>query len=150
MNLVLVSFVPTTGPYSLLVGQANGVYVEGGDASGPSVVERVQRLATGAVHDPDGTHDAPRAPQEVWWDLLFVGPHPFHVQYQNMLQVAGKHGTLTAALRGLLPASPTIYTATARMYTPTGEWRPPYQAAKPNQLAVRVRFQLKKFWEIAP
>ena len=114
------------------------------------MVERVQRLATGAVHDPDGTHDAPRAPQEVWWDLLFVGPHPFHVQYQNMLQVAGKHGTLTAALWGFLPASPTIYTAPARMYTPAGEWKPPYMAGKANNLTMRVRFQLKKFWSIAP
>lgn len=144
MNLVIVSFTPTGGGLATFTVES-GVYVAGGDAKGPAVINRTVVLPTGLIYDPDGTDNAPTTPQRVWWNLEFRGSSPYaHTQYRNLLGLSGKNGTLLARLRG--PSSSFSYTAAARLMAVEGEWAPPYKEGTYNALSIRVVFQMKGFW----
>lgn len=132
-----------SGLTTFTASTANGVYVERGDASGKIVMDRIVVTGTGAVHDLDGTDDAPLIPRELWNEFTFVGANPnAHTQYQNLITLLGKHGTLTMTVP--TASSEVTYTKNARLTKIEGKWEPPYQAGVKNWLTIRVTWRLKE------
>lgn len=139
-NLVVAQFA-VTGATSFVASEANGVFVERGDASGPRMVERLVALPTGAIHDLDGTDDAKLMPGLFWNEFLFAGASPAaHTQYANLLGLVGRHGTLTGKVGN------GSYTVAARLMPLKGTWETPYRMDTPNWLVIRAEWRLKGFW----
>jgi hypothetical protein len=122
--------------------KASGVYVQAGEAGGLRMVNRVEVLPWGVLHDLDGTNDAATVLPVIWNDFYFTSNSPYnHPEYSNLLGLVGKHGTLTLEIPTV--GSPNQWTASARMLDPEGEWRPPYRSNTPNTLKIRAYWQLK-------
>jgi hypothetical protein len=140
-NLKITSFVVGATTFN---AKASGVYVLGGRASGADVLNRIERLPYGGIHDLDGTNDAPKTPPEIWNDFLFVGTAPYaHAEYSDLIDLEGKHGTLIFEIP--TSGAPAASSALARLLKTEGEWQPPYMTAKTNWLIIRATWQLKAF-----
>lgn len=141
-NLVVATFV--CGGTTFTASEANGVFVERGDAGGPRMVNRIVTLPSGAIHDMDGTDDATLTPGVFWQDIVFSALNPAsHPQYATLLALVGRAGTLNCRLSGTYYY---YYTAPARLLPLKGTWEMPYALGMPNWLTIRAEWQLKGFW----
>ena len=139
---VRVKTFAVSGVGTFTCSGANGVYVERGDASGPGYVNRMVVTGAGVVHDMDGTAEGVRVPPKIWQELVFQASHPSaHAQYDTLLTLVGKHGTLTMT-RPTATGEETR-TAAARLLPLKGEWKAPFIAGAQNTFTVRVEWQLK-------
>lgn len=143
-NLHVVSFA-VTGKTTFTVSNSGGlgVFVEGGSASGPQILNRINVLPSGALHDMDGTDQAVTILPKVWNEFVFVSASPQHSQYNNLINLIGYQGTLTVKVPG--PSSTTQYTATARLLAlpEDSQWQSPYAQGTRNWLMIRATWQLK-------
>ena len=140
-NVRVKTFV-VSGVGTFTCAPANGVYVERGDAGGPGYLNRMVGTGTGAIHDMDGTADGVRVPPKLWQELVFQASHPAaHTQYDTLVSMVGKHGTLTVT-RPTASGEETK-TATARLLPIKGEWKAPFRTGVQNTFTVRVEWQLK-------
>lgn len=141
-NVKVKSFAVTGGLFES--GMDKGCYVERGSADGPGVVDRMEVLPTGAIHDMDGSAVAARIPPRIWQEFVFQAAHPAaHTQYKNLIACVGGHGTLTLEVPGM--SAPVTQTAQARMVMVQGSWEAPYAVGKFNTLVIRAEWQLKEF-----
>lgn len=132
------------GGITFEVGAAQGVYVAQGSADGPTVVERIVVLPTGALHDLDGTADAAWTPPTLWQEFVFQAAHPNgHTQYKNLISLLRRHGTLTVGV----PATTgdVVGSVAARLVAVKGTWEAPYRVGEKNELVIRAEWQLKGF-----
>jgi hypothetical protein len=145
-NVKVATFVVGATTFN---AEAAGVGVEGGSAAGPRLAKRIEVTPWGAVHDMDGTDDGKLIWPQVWNDFVFYSATSAqHTQYENLMALVGKHGTLTVKIR---TASTTIVkTATARqMPVPEdAQWTAPFVTNAPNWLMVRGVWQLKSGWTV--
>lgn len=144
-NVKVATFVVGATTFN---AEADGVRVERGSAMGPRVVNRIEVTPWGAVHDMDGSDDAKLIWPEVWNDFLFFGASPNHTQYDNLMSLVGKQGTLTVKIR--TTGTAIVKTATARQMPllQDAQWAAPFATNTPNWLAVRGVWQLKSGWTV--
>jgi len=139
-NAKVKSFVVTGATFE--TGGANGCYVERGSADAPEVVDRLEFLGTGAVHDMDGSAPGALRPPLMWQELVFQAANPNgHTQYKNLLKCDGREGVLTLEVPGA--AAQASQTVQARLMRIKGTWEAPYRVGTFNTLVIRAEWQLK-------
>lgn len=122
---------------------AAGVYPQRGTAGGPDVVNRLVTNDAGMLIDLDGTGPAALNPPEIEHTFVFSAAHPAgHSQYNNLISLLGKSGTLT----GRIPNATTYATktVTARLIKLDGNWEGLHKSATPSTMIIRATWQLKE------
>lgn len=139
-NARVKSFVVTGATFE--TGGDKGCYVETGSADAPEVVDRMEDLPTGAVHDMDGSAPAALRPPVMWQNLIFQAANPnAHAQFKNLLKCNGREGVLTVEVPGA--ASMASQTVQARLRKISGSWEAPYRQGAFNTLVIRAEWRLK-------
>lgn len=125
--------------------QDTGVHVEPANTiGGPDVLLRMEENQAGAIIDLDGTGAAALVPPILTFNFRFVATSPAgHTQYQNLVNLKGKHGTFYGRLYSL--GSYATYTAPARLIEVTGYARGFQKNAAESFLVVTAKWQLKDF-----
>jgi hypothetical protein len=112
---------------------------------GPDVLVRIQANDAGAIIDLDGTGAASLVPQKLSFTFRFTAANPAaHTQYDNLIALKGKHGTLSGRVYG--SSGRTTYTAPARLIEITGNAEGMQYLNKPSYLIATATWQLKDFW----
>lgn len=124
--------------------EADGVNALEGPAAGPEVLDRIEILPWGGVHDLDGTFDAATTPPVITMRFRFEAASPFaQSEYINLMRLKNKHGTLTMKVPSTV--STETQTAPARIVAIDGTWKPPYALATRNYLYLAVTWRLKDY-----
>ena len=142
-NIQLYQFGDGTTMFTAL--RANGVYVEpSATIGGPDVMVRIETNTAGAVIDLDGTAPAALIPPRLTFNMRFVATYPNnHTEYENLIALKGKHGTLRGRVGGV--GYYPEFTVAARLVEVEGSARGVQLMNTESFLVVKAVWQLKGF-----
>lgn len=144
-NIQIASFAVSGGV--TFNAEASGVRVEPANTiGGPDAIIRMSENQAGAIIDLDGTNAADLRPPQLTFNFRFVASNPGgHTQYNNLIDLKGKHGTLSGKIHGA--SASTTLTAPARLIDVTGNARGWQRIGMRSVLVVTAVWQLKDFLE---
>jgi hypothetical protein len=126
-------------------GRRRGVYVARGSADGPTVVERMVVLPTGALHDLDGTADAAVDAADVVAGVRVSGGAPGGAHAVQELDLAAAAAWDVDGGGAGAAAGDVVGSVAARLVAVKGTWEAPYRVGEKNELVIRAEWQLKGF-----